>query len=102
MAFQPSPGVTSPTMKHMAQVGVAAISVLLLTLGAILHVSCTKGQRQIVRTVVDLVDQVCGDRDSVDECLGKAQAARAAARAAQAGPDAGAPVDAGPVDASAD
>jgi len=44
-------------------------------------VACTKEQRAIVRTVVDIVDQVCGDKDSVDECLGKAQAARAAARA---------------------
>lgn len=43
--------------------------------------SCTRQQRAIVRTVVDLVDQVCGDRDTLDECLGKAQAARAAAQA---------------------
>jgi hypothetical protein len=57
--------------------------------------SCTKQQRAIVRTVVDIVDQVCGDQDNVDECLGKAQAARAAARAAAA-------QDAGSADASTD
>jgi hypothetical protein len=53
----------------------------ILIVGGIALVSCTKEQRAIVRTVVDIVDQVCGDKDSVDECLGKAQAARAAARA---------------------
>lgn len=53
-------------------------------------VSCTKEQRSIVHTVVDIIDQVCGDKDTVDECLGKAQAARAAARAKASGTDAGA------------
>jgi hypothetical protein len=56
-------------------------------------VSCTKEQRSIVHTVVDIIDQVCGDKDTVDECLGKAQAARAAARAG-ASADAGTPQDA--------
>lgn len=48
--------------------------------------ACTPAQRNIVRSVVDLVDEVCGDSDSIDTCLGKATAARArAAAAADAG-----------------
>lgn len=57
------------------------LAYLFLMVWMVTLISCTKEQRAIVRTVVDIVDQVCGDKDSVDECLGKAQAARAAARA---------------------
>lgn len=58
-----------------------ALVVCWLWVGVSLLSACTRQQREIVRTVVDLVDQVCGDKDSVDECLGKAQAHRAAQRA---------------------
>lgn len=59
----------------------AGAAAIILTLFA-----CTPQQRSIVRSVVDLVDEVCGDADTVDSCLGKATAARAkAAAAADAG-----------------
>jgi len=51
--------------------------------------SCTPTQRAVVRSVVDLVDEVCGDNDSLDDCLTKAQAKRSAMRAGAAA-DAGA------------
>ena len=66
-------------MKHLMNPYFQLALAYAILLGVL--VSCTKEQRAIVRTVVDIVDQVCGDKDSVDECLGKAQAARAAARA---------------------
>lgn len=48
--------------------------------------ACTPQQRTVVRSVVDILDQVCGDGDTIDSCLGKATAARAkAAAAADAG-----------------
>jgi len=54
-----------------------------------MSISCTPTQRTVVRSVVDLVDEVCGDHDSVDDCLSKAQAKRSAMRAG-ASADAGA------------
>ena len=39
---------------------------------------CTPAQRSVIRSVVDVIEEVCGDGDSVDVCLGKAQAHRAA------------------------
>jgi hypothetical protein len=57
--------------------------------------ACTPQQRQIVRDVTTLIDQLCGDHDTIDTCLGKAAAARAQARAAAA-------ADAGAADAAGD
>jgi hypothetical protein len=46
---------------------------------------CTPAQRSVVRSVVDIIEEVCGDKDTVDQCLGKAQAHRAALRRGDAG-----------------
>jgi hypothetical protein len=72
-------------MTALVLVGVFAITApLALSTGA-----CTPTQRAVVRSVVDLVDEVCGDQDSLDDCLTKAQAKRSAMRAGAAA-DAGA------------
>ena len=60
------------------QMGIIALYVAVFYCPAL--VGCTKAQRAVVRSVVDLVDEVCGDNDSVDDCLGKAQAKRASMR----------------------
>lgn len=52
-----------------------ALALAQITIG-LAFVSCTPQQRAIVRTVVDVVEQVCGDGDSVDDCIGKMQAHR--------------------------
>ncbi len=55
-------------------------------------VACTPQQRAILKGVLDVIEHVCLDGDSVDGCLAKAQSARAAERAgAAAKVDAGAP-----------
>lgn len=65
------------TMQMVLAVGFAVgASALALTAGQ----ACTPAERAVVRSVVDLVDEVCGDKDTVDECLGKAQAKRASMR----------------------
>lgn len=46
--------------------------------GGVVLGACTAQQRQIARDVLDLVDAVCKDSDTVDQCLPKMQRARAA------------------------
>ncbi len=41
--------------------------------GTVVIPACTAPQRQIVRSVLDLADQVCGDNDSLEQCLHKCQ-----------------------------
>lgn len=39
----------------------------------ILAVACTYPQRAIVRSVLELADEVCGENDTVEGCLHKCQ-----------------------------
>lgn len=48
--------------------------------------SCTAPQRRVVRTVLDLADTVCGDNDTVDDCLAKCQAEQIRRDALRAAP----------------
>lgn len=46
---------------------------VLLAMFVIVGEACTRPQRQVVRTVLDLADAVCGDNDTPEECLTKCQ-----------------------------
>lgn len=66
----------------MAVWAMAFIGVICIVAGI---TNCTPTQRAIVRSVTEVIDEVCGDKDSIEECLSKAQMKQAAKRAAQDG-----------------
>ena len=51
----------------------SVVFVMFVALGFVGSFACTGSQRKIVRTVVDLAEEACADRDSLSECLGKMQ-----------------------------
>lgn len=54
-------------------------------LGALTYqMSCTMPERAIIKSVIDIIDTVCGEKDTVDECLSKVNKLRAEQRKAEA------------------